>query len=440
MSENRLPPHSIEAEESVLSAILVDPECIYDIARLAPEHFYSTTNGTVFQGLKEMMAAGIKPDMITVPDYIVDIDMMWLMGVAAQGAASYQVSSYADIVVNKHKRRELIRAASEIAALAWKEEEDIDTVVDEASSLFYDTVAADVDSDLVPIHDVADTAIAKITERATAGGVFQGLRTGYPKLDYFLRGLKVGEMTVICARPGMGKTALVTNITEHIARAGGHVAFFSLEMSAEQLTYRLIAQMSGVSYSDVEEGNRMMPGGQRFSDVMTAAGEIAEMPIHIDESMGTAEQMFSKVRRLIATSQVDVVMVDFLQLMSSSRNHGNRTQDVTSINHGLKALAKQLKIPVIALSQLNRGVEGRQDYHPKLSDLRDSGTIEEDAAVVMSIYRPDYYLPDDEMEPDEVGVADVDVLKNRFGATGRAKLGWDGTCGRFTNDVKVVDL
>jgi replicative DNA helicase len=238
----------------------------------------------------------------------------------------------------------------------------------------------------------------------------------------------------------MGKTALVTNITEHIARAGGHVAFFSLEMSAEQLTYRLIAQMSGVSYSDVEEGNRMMPGGQRFSDVMTAAGEIAEMPIHIDESMGTAEQMFSKVRRLIATSQIDVVMVDYIQLMSSSRDHGNRTQDVSAISQGLKALAKQLKIPVIALSQLNRGVEGRQDYHPKLSDLRDSGKIEEDAAVVMSIYRPDYYFDDDDMEDDEASSVDVDVLKNRFGPTGRAKLGWDGTCGRFTNDIKVIDL
>ena len=184
----------------------------------------------------------------------------------------------------------------------------------------------------------------------------------------------------------------------------------------------------------------MQPGGDRFQSVMNAAGEVSEMGIYIDESISTEEAMYSKVRKLVATEDIDVVVVDYLKLMASARDHGNRTQDVSAMSQGLKALAKQLRIPVIALSQLNRGVEGRQDNHPKLSDLRDSGKIEEDAAVVMGIYRADYYLEEDDMEAWEEGVADIDVLKNRYGATGRATLGWIGEYGRFTNDTTEKQL
>jgi len=435
MSENKLPPHDITAEESVLSAIMIDSDCIHEIPELKPAHFYKRLHGEVFRGFSEMMANGVTPDMITVPDYIVDIDMSWLLGVVALTATPHLVSNYAQIVMDKAKKRDIIAAAGEMAAVAWRDEATVDEALDTVSRVLLETVVDDTKRGVEPIRTKVSSLIDIVTQRAAEGGGIRGISTGYPKLDEITRGLRDSTLTIIAGRPGMGKTALGTNMMERIAKAGKRVLFFTLEMSDEQVVYRLSAQMSGVSYMDIEEGNRLSPTSTRYANVMGAMGQLSEMHISIDDTAAIAgEQIYARTQREMAINGVDIVFIDYLQLMSSSVE-GNPVAQVSAISKGLQSLAKRLNIPVVAIAQLSRNVENRENKRPRLPDLRDSGQIEQDASLVIFIYRDGYYH-----EEEEDTVAEINVAKNRYGATGMTKLGWIAEYGRFTNDIKVTDL
>lgn len=469
----RVAPHNLEAEQALLGAILFDNETFNRITPLLQEkHFYDPVHGRIFAACAQIISAGDLADGVTLKERFAKdggikeiggaVYLMKLMEAAAP--LSTQAQSYAELIYDLALRRELIRVGNVISELAENPPEDHDAkdIIEEAErTLFTLAENGSANTGFSPFSKALTTSIENAAAAYESDTDVSGLATQFEDLDRMLGGLHGSDLIILAGRPSMGKTALATNMAFNIARArlnyerapeddkpadkGGVVAFFSLEMSAEQLATRLLSDAAGIESDRIRRGKIHKHEFEKLAD---EAANLQQLPLHIDETgaIGIA-QLQARSRRLQRTVGLDCIVVDYLQLVtSSSKKSDGRVQEVSEITQGLKALAKDLKVPVIALSQLSRQVETRDDKRPQLSDLRESGSIEQDADVVMFVYRESYYLeraePRDgtdehfawQRQVDEVrNQAEVIIGKQRHGPIGKVKLFFDSRYTRFGN-------
>lgn len=435
-SAERLPPHSIEAEEAVLGSLLIDPEAIYEVsAFLKAADFYREHNGWIYAAILDLNNRREPVDFITLTEELRKRGQLEPLGGEAYVISlinavptSINARSYGRLVEAAATRRRLIAAASTIANLAYQEDEEINLVIDRSEQALFGVSEERTTRDLVPIKEVARQYLDYLEELHARGEEIIGIPTGFVDLDRLLGGLNKSDLVIVAARPGMGKTSLQTNIALNAARRfGKRVAIFSLEMSSEQLVQRMLAMETKIDSQRMRRGNLHE---QEWPIFYEAVGRLSEARIYIDDTPSiTPLQMRTKCRRLYAEHGLDLVMIDYLQLMSAERGYNNRVQEISEISRLLKGLARELDVPVMATAQLSRAVEQRQEKKPQLSDLRESGSIEQDADVVMFIYRDEYYNPDTERP----NIAEITVAKHRNGPTGSVDLYWQGQLATFRN-------
>ena len=424
----RIMPHSLEAEQSVIGSMILDQEAI-EIATeyVTAEDFYSRQYGVIFEAITELYAKHVPVDPVTLqtrlkeknlPPETYSAEMIGTL--IATVPTSANVRAYADIVAQKSTLRRMIRAAEGIGTDCYTEKDSLETILDRAEKSIFEISQKRGSSDFVPVSRIVIDAMAKIELAARTKGSVTGVATGFQDLDSRTAGLQPADLILIAARPSMGKTALALNIAEYVTmRSKGTVAIFSLEMSKEQLMNRLFAMESHVDAQKIRTGDLT---DQEWSDLMESASAIGESNLIIDDTPAiSVPEVRSKCRKFKMEKGLDLVMIDSLQLMSgSARGSDSRQQEISDISRSLKSLARELNVPIIALSQLSRAVEQRPNHRPMLSDLRESGAIEQDADLVMFIYRDDYYHEDSEKK----GIAEVIVAKQRNGPIGTVELRW----------------
>ncbi len=440
MSElDRLPPHSLEAEEAILGSLLIDPDAIYEVASfLRPEAFYRSKNRRVYEAIVSLSEGGNQLDLLTLADELRRREQ--LEGIGGEGflislinavPTSVNARSYGRLVEAAALRRRMISAAGTIAELAYNEAENIDIVVDKAERALFSISEERTTRDLVPIKQIASDYYDRVQElQKLDGNDVIGVPTGYTDLDRLLGGLNKSDLLILAARPGMGKTSLQIGIALTAAlKHGKRIAMFNLEMSGEQLVQRMIAAETKIDSQRLRRGQLHEHELPIFAE---AIGRLSETRIFIDDTPSiTPLQLHTKCRRLYAEHGLDLIMIDYLQLMQGSANHGgNRVMEISEISRSLKGLARELDVPVLAAAQLSRAVEQRQDKHPLLSDLRDSGSIEQDADIVMFIYRDEYYNAETTERP---GIAEIQIAKHRNGPTGSIDLYWHAQLASFRN-------
>ena len=425
-------PFSLIAEQSLLGAILVDPDSLNDIAdTVASTDFYLTEHAQIFTAMHELFLANKEIDIVTL------IDMLVTKGIYSKsGGQDYiktlcqavpnalNVKDYATIVKQKSLLRQLIEVCSDISDTAYSEEGTANEVIDYAESRIFDIAQGRDTKNFRHIREVIGEVYKNLHTMATEGESAQGTKTGFSGLDNVLAGMGDSDLILIGARPGMGKTSFALNIATNVAlQTKKKVCLFSLEMSAEQLVSRVISSEAMVDSYAMRTGRL---DTKQWDDIAAATSKLAGCDILIDDTSGiSVTGMKAKLRRI---NNLGLVVVDYLQLMQSDRRgDGNRVQEVADISRALKIMAKELSVPVICCAQLSRGPESRTDKRPMLSDLRDSGAIEQDADTVIFLYRDEYYKT--EGNQDEGNIAEVIIAKNRHGSTGNVKMGW---IGRFT--------
>ncbi len=421
-----VPPHNLEAEVSLLGSLLLDPEGVGKVADfLKPEDFYDERHQLIFEAMVTLYEQRRPVDLVTVTEMLKSQKQLTEIGGASflsslvnlVPSAAHLVS-YADIVSSKATLRRLIAASREIERLGVTAGgKKVDEVLDQAEQLLFSVSQKYLRSSLIPIREVLGEAFERIDQLHEHRGALRGLPTGFNDLDELLAGLQRGDLIIVASRPGMGKTSLALSIARHLAvEAKKAVGIFSLEMSREQLVDRLISAQAGVDAWRLRTGQLQENDFVRIGDAMN---RLAEAPIYLDDTpSSTSLEMRTKARRLQAEKGLDLVIVDYLQLMESVRRSDNRVQEISEISRSLKALAKELSIPVIAISQLSREVEKRTSRVPQLSDLRESGSIEQDADVVLFIYRDEYY----NKETEQKNLADIIISKHRNGPLGVRQL------------------
>ena len=430
-------PFSLEAEQSVLGALLIDPGCIAEsFSYISSASFYSERHQRIFSVFLRLFTAGLPIDFITVLDAV----MLDNVFDSEQSAKIYLTQlmdmvpsianfvSYCKIVKEKFYLRSLIIAARNIVDLANRAESDAETILDLAEQQIFEIRQDRVNSKLVPIDEVISQEFDHL-DRLLNGEGQAGISSGYSALDALITRLNPSDLIILAARPAMGKTSFALNIASRAARQSKkQVVIFSLEMSSQQLVERMLASECSILSTKLHSGQL-----EREEWALLAAGaqELCGCKIFFDDTpnLGTTE-MKAKLRRF---SDLGLVVIDYLQLMSTGRRDANRVQEISEITRMLKIMAKELGVPVISLSQLARGPEARQDHRPILSDLRESGSIEQDADIVMFLYRDEYYNP----ETEKPGVAECIVAKNRHGETGTIELGWDGRFTKFIGLDKI---
>ncbi len=421
----RLPPQNTEAEEAVLGGILIDPDAIIRVATfLRPEDFYREKLGWIFDTALALHERREPIDFLTVCDELERRGQLDEIGGAAfittlinAVPTSIHAEHYARIVERTATRRRLIEAAGQIAALAYQEAEDVDEVVDRAEQVLFGVSERRISRELVPIKQILSEYYDRIEYLTRHRGEMIGIPTGFNDLDKLLGGLQRSDLIILAARPSVGKTSLALTIAHSAAkRYRQRIAFFSLEMSNEQVVQRLISSETGINAQRLRRGEIEENEWRRF---MKAAGDLAETYFYIDDTPGiSAQELRTKARRLHAEVGIDLLVVDYLQLMRGDFRSENRVQEISSISRALKALARELNVPILAISQLSRSVESRADRKPILSDLRESGALEQDADVVIFIYREEMYNENTERK----NLADIMVAKHRNGPTGTVIL------------------
>jgi replicative DNA helicase len=421
----RLPPQNIEAEEAVLGALLIDPDAIIRVATLLkPTDFYREKNGWIYDATLTLHERREPIDFLTVCDELDRREQLdeiggpgFITSLINAVPTSIHAEHYARIIERTATRRRLIEAAGEIAGLAYQEADDVNEVVDRAEQVLFGVSERRIARELVPIRQVLSAYYDRIEYLTRHRGEMIGVPTGFTDLDRLLGGLQRSDMVILAARPSVGKTSLALSVAHHAAqRFHQRVAFFSLEMSSEQVVQRLISAETGINSQRLRRGEIAQDEWGRF---MKAASDLSESYFYIDDTPGiSALELRTKARRLHAEVGVDLLVVDYLQLMRGDFRSENRVQEISSISRALKALARELNVPVLALSQLSRGVEARTDKRPILSDLRESGALEQDADVVMFIYRDELYNENTERK----NIADIIVAKHRNGPTGTVAL------------------
>lgn len=439
----KIQPNNIEAEKSVIGSMIMDRDAIVEAAdMLTRADFYQAQYGVLFEAMVELYQEGKPVDLVTlqnklrekdVPEALMSID--FIRDLVESVPTSANAVQYAAIVKDKATLRRLIKTTEDIAADCYLSKEDTDVILEKTEKSIFQLLQNHSGArDFVPIREVVLNSLDAIEEAAKNKGAVTGIPTGFLDLDYKLTGLHPSELILVAARPAMGKTAFVLNIAQHVAfKNDYHVAIFSLEMSKEQLVTRLMAMESMVDSQLIRTGNLK---DTEWEKIMESAGVIGNSNLMIDDTPGiTIAELRSKCRKYKQSTGLDLIIIDYLQLMSGSsrRSNESRQQEISEISRSLKALARECDVPVIALSQLSRAVEARQDHRPMLSDLRESGAIEQDADVVMFLYRDEYYNPDTEKK----NLAEVIVAKQRNGATGTIELVWLGQYTKFANKERI---
>lgn len=434
---DRLPPHSLEAEEAVLGSLLIDPDAILEVASfLKPEAFYREQNRWIYQAILDLHEAREPLDFVTLTEVLRKRSQLddaggegYLIGLLNAVPTSVNARSYARLVEGAALRRRLISAAGTIANLAFDEDEDVNVVLDRSEQALFSISEARTTRDLIPVRQIARDYLDRIEELHERGDDMIGVPTGYADIDRLLGGLNKSDLLIVAARPGMGKTSFQLGMALHAGmRLGKRIAMFNLEMSGEQLVQRMIAAETRIDSQRLRRGQLHE---QEWPIFLEAVGRLSETKIFIDDTPSiTPLQLRTKCRRLYAEHGLDLVMIDYMQLMQAERTNNNRVQEISEISRSLKGLARELDVPVITASQLSRAVENRQDKRPQLSDLRDSGSIEQDADIVMFIYRDEYYNPD---TTDRPNIAEINVAKHRNGPTGVVDLYWHGKLATFRN-------
>lgn len=434
----RVLPHSIEAEQSVVGAMLMDKDAVMTASEIiSGKDFYQTSYGTIFDSMTELFNEGKPVDLITLQERLKEKDvpeeissLSFARDLIAAVPTSANVKYYAEIVKEKAVLRKLIKLNEEIANICYVGNEPLESILETTEKRVFELVQSRSSGDYVPIKEVVLHALEKIEKASKSKGTVTGIPTGFLDLDYKLSGLQPSDLILVAARPSMGKTAFVLNIAQHVAfKSKKTVAIFSLEMSKEQLVNRLFSLESQVDSQALRTGNLK---DSDWEKLIESAGIIGKSNLIIDDTPGISiSEMRSKCRKYKLEHHLDLIIIDYLQLMSGSvgRRSDSRQQEISDISRALKGLARELNVPVIALSQLSRAVEQRPEHRPMLSDLRESGAIEQDADVVMFIYRDDYYNKD----TDTPNQAEIIIAKQRNGPIGTVDLAWLPDYTKFAN-------
>lgn len=424
-SQNRAMPQNIEAEQAVLGAMLISEDAVSSVSQiLKPADFYREDHRTIFESMTRLHVKSEPVDMVTVAEELATNGKLEKAGGMAlisqlnnMVPTAANATHYANIVREKAELRNLINAATEIATSAYDESDEATNIIDKAESRIMQISSRRSSGALIPLNNILMDTVDQFEKIFNAKGQIMGLSTGFADLDRMTSGLQPSDLILVAARPSMGKTAFTLNIASNVAiLANRPVAFFSLEMSGTQLMMRIIGALGGINTQEARTGNIT---DEDWDKLMHTANKIYNAPLYIDDTPGISiMELRSKARRIKAEHGLELIVIDYLQLMTGSSSAEGRQQEVSEISRSLKALARELNVPIITLSQLNRGVESRQIKRPMLSDLRESGSLEQDADIVMFLYREDYYTP----ETERKNITDIIIAKHRNGPIGDVEL------------------
>lgn len=434
--EQRIPPQNVEAEQAVLGAMMLDHNAvIVAMERLQSRDFYREVHRVIFEAMQHLHHDNKEIDVITLPEELrrmKKVDdaggMEYILGLPSMVGTAANIEYYANIVADKALVRNIITTCTDVTTEAYDGEKEPEDLLDEAERKILHLSEGTNRGDFSPVGDVVEDTLDKITKLYENKAGLTGLATGFRDFDNLTSGLQPSDLILVAARPSMGKTAFTLNIAQNVGvRQHKNVAFFSLEMSKEQLVQRLLCQISHIDSQKLRTGQ--LNSDEEWTRLTDACDKLYSAPIYIDDTPGiSVAEMRSKARRLKSERGLDLIVVDYLQLMTG-RNPESRQQEISEISRSLKALARELKVPLIALSQLSRSVESRQDKRPMLSDLRESGALEQDADIVSFLYREDYY----DKETENQHITEVILAKHRNGPVGAVKLYFKGEFTLFLN-------
>ena len=437
----RIPPHSVESEQSILGSIILDKEAIITVAEtIQPMDFYKEAHKIIYESMLKLNSNNEPIDLITLIEELRKeghLDSIggisYLTSLSTIVPTTSNVKYYANIVKEKSVMRQLIKASNEIINLGYDASTDVQEILDKAEKNIFDISQEKSGDDIQPINVVLQDTFEMIEKLCTDKSEVTGITTGFADLNKKINGLQRTDLILLAARPAMGKTAFSLNLVQNAALKGdASVAVFSLEMSKEQLVQRMLSAQSNVELSKIKTGNLGESDWPRIIDGMAV---LSEANIFIDDTPGIKiSEIRSKCRRLKIEKGLDLILIDYLQLMEGEGKNENRQQEIAKISRSLKILAKELDCPVVALSQLSRSPELRKDHRPILSDLRESGSIEQDADIVMFLYRDEYYHDDSEKK----NIGEVIIAKNRHGETGNVELVWFGQVQKFADKIREI--
>ncbi len=434
----RIPPHNVEAERAVIGSMLMDKDAILIGSEiLTAEDFYQGQYGEMFQALVDLYKAGVATDLVTLQNKLREMETSpelssaeFLAGLTLSVPTSANIRHYANIVHDKAMLRKMIQATESVANACYLDSKPVEEIMDMAEKNVFDVLHKRSSEEFEPIGKIVLRSLDQISQAAKQESHITGIETGFRDLDFKTAGLQDSDLILLAARPSMGKTAFVLNLVEYVSlHSESTIAMFSLEMSKEQLVKRMLSMNSNVDSQKIRVGSLEDEDWIRLVD---SVRRIGNTNLIIDDTSGiTVSELRTKCRKIKIDHGLDMVIIDYLQLMSGSGNRRgeNRQQEISDISRSLKVMARELNVPVIALSQLSRAVEQRPDKRPMLSDLRESGAIEQDADVVMFLYRDEYYNSDTE----DKNVAEVIIAKQRSGPTGKVKLAWIPHLTKFGN-------
>ncbi len=438
----RIPPHSEEAERSVLGSVLLDKEALFEVLEILKEDdFYSKMHQEIYQAIISLYRKNQSVDMLTVSEELKKRNTLEMVGgrsyiaqLSAMVPSTSNAAQYARIIGEKAVLRRLINASSEIMEQAFQEKTEPERVLDHAEQAIFEIAQARQKRDFEHLKEVLYTNLNRIDEVAKLEGGLTGITTGFSGLDKKTSGLQKSDLIILAARPSMGKTAFALNVAQHAALKGNaNVLIFSLEMSKEQLGQRLLAMEARVDMQKLKTGSLDRTD---WDQLYAAIDKLSGANIYIDDTPGVSVlEIKNKSRRLKAEKGLDLIIIDYLQLMSIEGRTESRQQEITALSRYLKQLAREMECPVIVLSQLSRAPEQRTDHRPVLSDLRESGSIEQDADIVMFLYRDEYYNQD----TDKPNICEINIAKQRSGPTGTVEVTWLGKYTRFVDTSHITE-
>lgn len=434
--EQRIPPQNVEAEQAVLGAMMLEHNAVVAaMEKLRPSDFYRDVHKTIFEAMEHLHHDNKEVDVITLPEELRRMKKLddvggleYVLSLPNLVATAANIEYHANIVADKALARNIITTCTELTSEAYEGEKESEDLLDDAERRILQISESNRKGDFSPVGVVVEETLDKITKLYENKAGITGLPTGFRDLDRLTSGLQPSDLILVAARPSMGKTAFTLNIAQNVGvKQHKTVAFFSLEMSQEQLVQRLLCQIAHIDSQKLRTGQ--LNSDEEWTKLTDACDKLYQAPIYIDDTPGiSVTEMRSKARRLKAEHGLDLIIVDYLQLMQG-RNSESRQQEISEISRSLKALARELKVPLIALSQLSRSVESRQDKRPMLSDLRESGALEQDADIVSFLYREDYY----DKETENQHITEVILAKHRNGPVGSVKLYFKGEYTLFLN-------
>ncbi|WP_291651555.1 replicative DNA helicase [Clostridium sp.] len=429
-------PQSLEAEQSVIGSMIIDKSAIAkSLEKLSDEDFYRDGHKVIFKAIREMFSQDMAVDLVTLLEYLKSTDNLdkaggvtYISEISSSVITTANLEAYIKIVEDKSLLRKLIKSSTAIIEESYNKQDKVDDVLDLAQKKIFDLAEKQGSNDYEPLSTVLERGFIEIERLFNNKGSITGVGSGIRDLDAKTSGFQKGDMVLIAARPSMGKTTFSLNIAENAAlREGKSVVIFSLEMPKEQLAYKLLCSEANVDMLKLRTGNLDDDDWERIA---RATGPLSKAKIYIDDTAGlSVMEMRSKCRKIKMEHGIDMILIDYLQLMSGSSGSESRQQEVSEISRSIKALAKEMECPIIALSQLSRAPEQRADHRPMLSDLRESGSIEQDADVVMFLYRDEYY----NKETEEKNIGECIIAKQRNGPVGTVKMAWIGSQSKFAN-------